>query len=81
MSLTVTRLSPDSDDEENGMDWMGMDGMSMAVIYLGTGAALGWLRRGQGHRAAVVLLAGLAWPMDLLAGWLALLGDAAVCRE
>lgn len=81
MSLTEASLAAFDDGKEHDMDWMGMDVLGMAVIYLGTGAAHGWLRRGQGQGAPDVLLAGLAWPLDLLAGWLALLGDAAGCGD
>lgn len=50
-----------------------MTSSALLIIYLGLGAALGLLRLTQGLKGMEAALCGLAWPLELLAGWLGLL--------
>lgn len=56
---------------------------ALLIFYLGLGAALGLLRRTQGWKGPEAALCVLAWPLELLAGWLALLHVALLerCRS
>lgn len=48
---------------------------SLIILYAGLGLAMTLLRRRQGARPADALLAGLAWPLEIVAGCLDLLGS------
>lgn len=48
---------------------------SLIVLYAGLGLAMTLLRHRQGTNPAAALLAGLTWPLELIAGGLDLLGS------
>jgi len=49
---------------------------ALIILYAGLGLAMTLLRRRQGAYPAAALLAGLAWPLKLVAGCLELLGSS-----
>lgn len=53
---------------------MDMNAETIVILYAGLGAALALLRHRQGRGPLDAIAAGFAWPLDVLAGWLALLG-------
>jgi hypothetical protein len=55
---------------------MDMNAETIVILYAGLGTALGLLRHRQGRGGLDAIAVGFAWPLDVLAGWLALLGGA-----
>lgn len=53
-----------------------MTPISLIILYAGLGLAMMLLRRRQGTRPAAALFAGLAWPLEIVAGCLDLLGSS-----
>ncbi len=53
-----------------------MTPISLIILYAGLGLAMTLLRRRQGVKPAAALLAGLAWPLEIAAGCLDLLGSS-----
>lgn len=48
---------------------------ALIILYAGLGLAMMLLRRRHGANPAAALLAGLAWPLEIVAGCLDLLGS------
>jgi len=49
---------------------------ALIILYAGLGLAMALLRRRQGAYPGAALLAGLAWPLELIAGGLEILGSS-----
>lgn len=53
-----------------------MSPTALIILYAGLGLAMTLLRRRQGANPAAALLAGLAWPLEIVAGCLDLLSSS-----